>query len=41
MLYDGIRALRTMPERGRIGMRAETRELVIHPLPYVVVYRLR
>ncbi|HEY9127724.1 MAG TPA: type II toxin-antitoxin system RelE/ParE family toxin [Acidobacteriaceae bacterium] len=36
-LYDSVRSLKTMPERGRPGMRAGTRELVVHPLPYIVV----
>jgi toxin ParE1/3/4 len=39
-LYDGVRSLKTMPARGRTGLRAGTREMVIHPLPYIVTYRL-
>ena len=39
-LYDGIRSLKAMPERGRIGLRPGTREIIFHPLPCIVVYRL-
>ena len=39
-LYDGIIGLKTFPHRGRIGREKDTRELVITPLPYVVVYRV-
>ena len=38
-LYDGIRSLKVMPERGRIGFQPGTREIVFPPLPYLVVYR--
>jgi addiction module RelE/StbE family toxin len=41
LLYDGIRELKTMPSRGRVGLRSGTRELILHPLPYLVVYRLK
>ena len=41
LLYDGIRALKTMPNRGRVGLRSGTRELILHPLPYLVVYRVK
>ena len=40
-LYDGIRSLKKMPNRGRIGLRNGTRELIMHPLPYLVVYRVK
>jgi toxin ParE1/3/4 len=39
-LYDGVRSLRSMPERGRAGLKAGTREIVFHPLPYIVTYRI-
>jgi toxin ParE1/3/4 len=39
-LYDGIRTLKTMAGRGRAGLKAGTREVVFHPLPYIVTYRL-
>lgn len=38
-LYDGIRSLRTMPQRGRPGRTEGTRELLFAPLPYIAVYR--
>jgi toxin ParE1/3/4 len=37
-VYDAPAALRTFPNRGRQGKREGTRELVLAPLPYVVVY---
>jgi toxin ParE1/3/4 len=40
-LYDSIRSLREFPNRGRLGREEGTRELVLPPLPYVVVYRVR
>jgi toxin ParE1/3/4 len=39
-LYDGITALETFPNRGRIGWKKGTRELVLTSLPYVAVYRV-
>jgi hypothetical protein len=27
-----------MPHRGRVGWKAGTRELVLAPLPYIIVY---
>jgi toxin ParE1/3/4 len=40
-LYDGVRSLKSMPERGRIGLAPGTREIVFHPLPYIVSYRVK
>ncbi len=40
-IYQGILALKTLPSQGRPGQHAGTRELVITPLPYVVVYRVK
>jgi addiction module RelE/StbE family toxin len=37
-VYDAPAALLTFPNRGRQGKREGTRELVLAPLPYVVVY---
>ena len=37
-LYDAARSLKQMPHRGRIGLKAGTRELVLAPLPYIIVY---
>ncbi len=39
-IYDSARSLRTNPNRGRPGLRPGTRELVLSPLPYIVVYRV-
>jgi toxin ParE1/3/4 len=40
-LYDSLTALLTFPNRGRPGKKEGTRELVMSPLPYVVVYTVR
>jgi addiction module RelE/StbE family toxin len=40
-VYNAPDALLTFPNRGRPGKRADTRELVLAPLPYVVVYTVR
>jgi toxin ParE1/3/4 len=40
-VYDAPAALLTFPNRGRPGKRTDTRELVLAPLPYVVVYTVR
>ncbi|PWT98560.1 MAG: type II toxin-antitoxin system mRNA interferase toxin, RelE/StbE family [Terriglobia bacterium] len=37
-LYDAARSLRRMPYRGRTGVTEGTRELVLAPLPYIIVY---
>ncbi|MBI3208758.1 MAG: type II toxin-antitoxin system RelE/ParE family toxin [Candidatus Solibacter usitatus] len=37
-LYDTTRSLKKFPNRGRIGRLAGTRELVLSPMPYIVVY---
>jgi toxin ParE1/3/4 len=38
-LYDAVRLLRTHPESGRPGKFPYTRELIVSPLPYVIVYQ--
>jgi addiction module RelE/StbE family toxin len=40
-IYDSVTSLDTFPERGRPGKIGGTRELVLTPLPFVVVYRVR
>ena len=40
VIYQRIRTLKESPNRGRPGHRNGTRELVLLPLPYVVVYRV-
>jgi addiction module RelE/StbE family toxin len=39
-IYDSVQKLVTMPYRGRQGRVGDTRELVVHGLPYVVVYQI-
>jgi addiction module RelE/StbE family toxin len=39
-LYNAARSLKQFPHRGRIGQKEGTRELIIAPLPYVIVYRV-
>lgn len=40
-LYDGIRSLKELPNRGRPGREEGARELLFSPLPYIVVYRVK
>jgi addiction module RelE/StbE family toxin len=40
-LYDAPTTLLTFPNRGRAGKKEGTRELVLTPLPYVIVYAVR
>ena len=39
-IYDAASALLKFPHRGRPGRKEGTRELVLSPLPYVVVYQI-
>ena len=39
-VYNSIRSLKNMPNRDRLGREIGTRELVLAPLPYIVVYRV-
>ena len=39
-VYGSVASLAESPGRGRIGWVEGTRELVLAPLPYVVVYRI-
>jgi toxin ParE1/3/4 len=39
-IYDALSALLQLPHRGRPGRRERTRELVLSPLPYIVVYQI-
>jgi toxin ParE1/3/4 len=41
VLYEAPAALLMFPNRGRLGKKEGTRELVMSPLPYIVVYTLR
>ncbi len=40
-VYDAPSTLLTFPNRGRVGKKEGTRELVLSPLPYIVVYAVR
>jgi toxin ParE1/3/4 len=40
-IYDSITSLESFPHRGRPGKVKDTRELVLAPLPFVVVYRVK
>ena len=40
-IYDAPCTLLTFPHQGRPGKKEGTRELVLSPLPYVVVYAVR
>ncbi len=39
-VYDAPSGLLTFPNRGRPGKKEGTRELVLSPLPYIVVYKV-
>jgi toxin ParE1/3/4 len=39
-LYSAPSALLNFPHRGRPGKKAATRELVLSPLPYIIIYRV-
>jgi toxin ParE1/3/4 len=40
MIYESVQGLRTMPYRGRSGRIENTREMVMPPLPYLLIYRV-
>ena len=40
-LYVAIESLRKSPSRGRVGREEGTRELVLQPLPYIGLYRVK
>jgi toxin ParE1/3/4 len=40
-IFERIEQLVTFPHRGRIGCEEGTRELVLSPLPYIAVYRMK
>jgi addiction module RelE/StbE family toxin len=37
-IYDSVRLLKRFPYRGRLGQQSGKRELVLAPLPYIVLY---
>jgi len=40
-IFESCESLVDSPQRGRIGKKRGTRELVFAPLPYIAVYRVR
>jgi len=40
-IFERIEQLINFPRRGRIGREGGTRELVLSPLPYIAVYRVK
>lgn len=40
-IYDSVTSFETFPHRARPGRVENTRELVLAPLPFIVVYRVR
>lgn len=40
-MYDSVNSLESFPNRGRPGRIDDTRELVLTPLPFIVVYRVK
>jgi toxin ParE1/3/4 len=39
-IYDAAQSLLAMPHRGRLGRVEGTRELLVSPLPYIVIYKV-
>jgi len=39
-LFSAIESLRKSPSRGRAGREEGTRELLLQPLPYIILYRV-
>ncbi|HUE03327.1 MAG TPA: type II toxin-antitoxin system RelE/ParE family toxin [Bryobacteraceae bacterium] len=37
-LYEAARSLKRFPHRGHIGHNEGTRELIVAPMPYIIVY---
>ena len=40
-IIESVTSLESFPERGRNGRVKDTRELVLTPLPFVLVYRVK
>ncbi|HXX24695.1 MAG TPA: type II toxin-antitoxin system RelE/ParE family toxin [Terriglobia bacterium] len=40
-IYESVKSLARFPHRGRPGRRQGTRELVLPPLPFLAIYRIR
>jgi toxin ParE1/3/4 len=40
-IYDSTTSLESFPRRGRPGRVEGTRELILSPLPFIIVYRIK
>jgi toxin ParE1/3/4 len=40
-IYERVSALHKFPERGKLGRKLGTRELIFSGLPYLAVYRIQ
>jgi addiction module RelE/StbE family toxin len=40
IIFEAVAGLRKFPNRGRIGLTENTRELVFSPGPYIAVYEI-
>lgn len=40
LLYEQAHILKNMPNIGRKGRRAGTRELILSEIPYIIIYRI-
>jgi toxin ParE1/3/4 len=40
-IYEGVTSLKDFPHRGRSGRIEGSQELVLAPLPYIAVYRIK
>lgn len=40
-IHGSLQILLDFPESGRVGRIADTRELIVAGLPYVIIYRIR
>jgi toxin ParE1/3/4 len=41
IIHDATSVLRRFPNAGRAGRVVNTRELILAPLPFIIVYRVR
>jgi len=40
-IFESVTSLESLPNRGRPGRVTDTRELVLTPLPFILVYRVK
>ncbi|MBZ5525260.1 MAG: type II toxin-antitoxin system RelE/ParE family toxin [Acidobacteriia bacterium] len=41
LIYQSAAGLKSFPNRGRLGRVEGTRELVLSPLPFILIYRVK